>query len=552
MKLRLYHHPDGARVAYREAGTGPGARAAALRAAQPPRVRAGRRAPRRPLPRVLPDLPLHGDSEDRPRHPYTLDWLAEVIAGVLPRGRAGRARSSAATASAPRSCCARSSSGALRPARLVLMPNRAAPPARARRALRGAGGAARARRACPGLDRVADPRRARSRSAPSAASSAQRARRPGRARPRAPRLRRRRRQRQPRALVGALRQALAGAAPRRELLDLYPRLDFPVLLLWADEDRRHPLAGRRGGARPAARRAAARPAAAPASSWPTTTRSGSRASSPRSAAEALVEPWLHGERRSTAARRRRPSTTSRSPARRSRSSVIHWLGRIKGAAARGERRARASSTRSSPTRSPRAADEVAAGDARRAVPDRRLPDRLGHLVEHERQRGHRRARRRRRAPQRPRQHGPVVQRRLPVSAVHLAALDEATNQLLPALKQLERSLRAQGQARSRTSSSPAARTSWTPCPVTLGQEFARLRRADPPRPGAHRGGARPRAARSRSAAPRPAPASTRTRSSPRRSAASSRGRPKLEDRRRPPTRSRRRPTATRSSSCPAR
>ena len=30
---------------------------------------------------VLPDLPLHGDSEDRPRHPYTLDWFAEVIGG---------------------------------------------------------------------------------------------------------------------------------------------------------------------------------------------------------------------------------------------------------------------------------------------------------------------------------------------------------------------------------------------------------------------------------------------------------------------------------------
>jgi pimeloyl-ACP methyl ester carboxylesterase len=30
---------------------------------------------------VLPDLPLHGDSEDRPRHPYTPDWLAEVVAG---------------------------------------------------------------------------------------------------------------------------------------------------------------------------------------------------------------------------------------------------------------------------------------------------------------------------------------------------------------------------------------------------------------------------------------------------------------------------------------
>src|SRR4051812_50207989 len=30
---------------------------------------------------VLPDLPLHGDSEDRPRHPYTLEWLADVMAG---------------------------------------------------------------------------------------------------------------------------------------------------------------------------------------------------------------------------------------------------------------------------------------------------------------------------------------------------------------------------------------------------------------------------------------------------------------------------------------
>ncbi len=30
---------------------------------------------------VLPDLPLHGDSEDRPRHPYTPDWFAEVLGG---------------------------------------------------------------------------------------------------------------------------------------------------------------------------------------------------------------------------------------------------------------------------------------------------------------------------------------------------------------------------------------------------------------------------------------------------------------------------------------
>ena len=81
MKLRLYHHPDGARVAYREAGAGPPLgllHSAALshREWEPlvehlsDRFRV-----------VLPDLPLHGDSEDRPRHPYSPDWLADVIAG---------------------------------------------------------------------------------------------------------------------------------------------------------------------------------------------------------------------------------------------------------------------------------------------------------------------------------------------------------------------------------------------------------------------------------------------------------------------------------------
>jgi pimeloyl-ACP methyl ester carboxylesterase len=32
------------------------------------------------------------------------------------------------------------------------------------------------------------------------------------------------------------------AGPRRELLDLYPQLQMPVLLLWADDDPLHPLA----------------------------------------------------------------------------------------------------------------------------------------------------------------------------------------------------------------------------------------------------------------------------------------------------------------------
>ena len=72
---------------------------------------------------MLPDLPLHGDSEDRPRHPYTLAWLAEVMAAFCLRDRGARTRSSAATTSAPRSCCARSSPAQLEPAKLVLMPN---------------------------------------------------------------------------------------------------------------------------------------------------------------------------------------------------------------------------------------------------------------------------------------------------------------------------------------------------------------------------------------------------------------------------------------------
>src|SRR5687768_10355875 len=83
MKLRLYHHHDGARVAYREAGTGPAL--ALLHSAGlthrefEPLVE--ELADRMRL--VLPDLPLHGDSEDRPRHSYSPAWLVEVLAGFL-------------------------------------------------------------------------------------------------------------------------------------------------------------------------------------------------------------------------------------------------------------------------------------------------------------------------------------------------------------------------------------------------------------------------------------------------------------------------------------
>ncbi len=97
MRLRLYHHSDGARVAYREAGTGPAlvllhSLGLTHREWEPV---VGELSARFRL--VLPDLPLHGDSEDRPRHPYTPGWLTEVIAGFCSevagaRPLAGRSR----------------------------------------------------------------------------------------------------------------------------------------------------------------------------------------------------------------------------------------------------------------------------------------------------------------------------------------------------------------------------------------------------------------------------------------------------------------------------
>jgi len=81
MRLRLHHHRDGARIAYREVGSGPGlvllhSLGLSHREWEPVVEPLSRR-----FRLVLPDLPLHGDSEDRPRHPYTPEWLTEVIAG---------------------------------------------------------------------------------------------------------------------------------------------------------------------------------------------------------------------------------------------------------------------------------------------------------------------------------------------------------------------------------------------------------------------------------------------------------------------------------------
>ncbi len=238
MRLRLYHHPDGARVAYRELGAGP---PLAL-------LHSGLLSHKEWEPAVeqltdrfrvvLPDLPLHGDSEDRPRHPYTLDWFADVLGGF------------AAEVLGPRPLIAGHAAGAeialqavltgrVRPGRLVLMPNRlhAAP----------VGGAARAAwqmtaraAAVPGLDRllshgtrvVFTPERGlrlSARANPAAADLFRHAFAdvPGNS---------------------SLARSWAKCArtwprgPQTHLLELYPRLDMPVLLLWADQDRLHPLA----------------------------------------------------------------------------------------------------------------------------------------------------------------------------------------------------------------------------------------------------------------------------------------------------------------------
>src|SRR3954454_7621157 len=125
------------------------------------------------------------------------------------------------------------------------------------------------------------------------------------------------------------------------------------------------------------------------------------------------------------------------------------------------------------------------------------------------------------------------------SAVHLAALGEATATLLPALEALEASLQAKADAFQDIVKSGRTHL-MDAVPVTLGQEFsgyaAQVRRRRPRvekegRQGAPRTRCR-RSRRSRSAAPRPGPASTRTRSSPSASARCSRTRRGSRSRRR--------------------
>lgn len=238
MKLRLYHHRDGARIAYREAGVGPGLclmHSAGLSHREfVPLVE--HLADRFRL--VLPDLPLHGDSEDRPRHPYTLDWLTEVMAEFCRETCGGHPLVGGHGAGAEILLRA-VSTGQLQPASLVIMPNRLhGQPARSRlpAPLRVVAPAA----ALPGLDRAA------SRAVPLAYRPEQGMKLTARGNPAA------------RDLVRHATADVAGNAnlarswsrwvrrwpsgAQTDLLDAYPRIEAPVLLLWADRDRYHPLA----------------------------------------------------------------------------------------------------------------------------------------------------------------------------------------------------------------------------------------------------------------------------------------------------------------------
>jgi pimeloyl-ACP methyl ester carboxylesterase len=183
---------------------------------------------------VLPDLPLHGDSEDRPAHPYSPDWLADVIAGFC-RETCGPRPFVAGHEVGAQLLLRAVARGGLTPARVVLMSSALhTRPVRGRleRRVRAAARTA----AVPGLDRLVS--RAARLAGERIAAGARPAERdlvrhalagmdgnPARAR--------------------AWSRAVRGWPPgeQTELLEAYRTLAAtPVLLLWALQDATHPAA----------------------------------------------------------------------------------------------------------------------------------------------------------------------------------------------------------------------------------------------------------------------------------------------------------------------
>ncbi len=240
MRLRLYHHSDGARVAYRELGTGPPL--ALLHSAMLSHMEW------EPLVEhlsdrfrvVLPDLPLHGDSEDGGRYPYTLDWYADVLAGFAAEVLGPRPLIGGHDIGAEIVLRA-AATGRLAPARLVLMPNRLHRPEQQAR-LRAAWRIVARGGAVPGVDRLlahAAPHvfkpsiglRLSARGEPAASDLVRHAFADVPGNPTLARSWAKFARHWPRGAQTQLRD------------DTYPRLRMPVLLLWADRDRLHPLAG---------------------------------------------------------------------------------------------------------------------------------------------------------------------------------------------------------------------------------------------------------------------------------------------------------------------
>lgn len=238
MRLRLYHHADGARVAYRELGAGP---PLAL-------LHSGLLSHKEWEPAVeplaerfrvvLPDLPLHGDSEDHPRHPYTLDWFAEVLGGFAREVLGARPMLAGHDAGAEIVLHA-VRTGSVRPSRLVLMSNRMHASGR-HTGLRKLWRTAARAGAVPGIDRML------SYAAPAFFTPARGVALSARANPEAADLVRHAFADMPgnanlaRSWAKCARTWPRGA--QTHLLDLYPRLQMPVLMLWADRDPMYPLA----------------------------------------------------------------------------------------------------------------------------------------------------------------------------------------------------------------------------------------------------------------------------------------------------------------------
>jgi len=171
--------------------------------------------------------------------------------------------------------------------------------------------------------------------------------------------------------------------------------------------------------------------------------------------------------------------------------VARWLGRIKGAAALANADL-GLLDRDKADRIAAAAAPHRERRARRPVPDRRVPDRLRHVVEHERERGARDARGRRRARERRREHGAELERRLSVRRAPWRRSYEIVNDLLPALDLLGTALERK-QPSDFADIVKSGRTHWMDAvPVTPRPGVRRLRGTGTRRIGARAGTRCPR------------------------------------------------------------